>query len=367
MVASTLATLTGWLLFFALVLALGAVAARLLVLPWAARLQQGPAAEVPDAGELSEAAGLFTAAPSGTDGLLATAARVGLAGAVLTPAALALVFVRQLLEFRDPFVPWTQDARLLLLGTAWGDTWTAALVVSLVCAAGFVLAVRGRAVGWWLGVPAALALGAFPALTGHASGSGGLRWLTVPADILHVWAAGFWVGGLAFVLYADRRVWRAGAGAHGRADIGDGAGSVVDAGAGADIGAMDDGGAGVEAGVMDDSGAGTGTGALGLLVPAFSRVAVASVAVLVLTGTLAAWIHVPGPSALVSEPYGRTLLLKLALALVVLALGATNWRRLTPRLREPGGGRALRRSAAVELCVAQLVLLVTALLVRTAP
>ena len=317
--AATLATLIGWLLFVALVLALGGVAARLLVLPRAARAEPGPAA-----------------------GLALAAARVSLAGAALAPLAIGLVFVRQLLEFRDPFVPWQEDARLLLLGTAWGGVWLAAAAASLVCAAGFVLAARGRRGGWWLGAPAALALAAFPALTGHASGTGTLRWITVPADVLHVWAAGCWVGGLAFVLYADAWVRRA---------VPGGSQPIRDAPAHPD----------------PEPPRPSQAGALALLVPAFSPVAVACVATLVLTGALASWVHLPAPGAFLSSPYGRTLGAKLLLALVVLGLGATNWRRLTPRLQEPGGGRALRRSALVELGVAQLVLLVTALLVRTAP
>lgn len=335
----TLAALAGWPLLVGLVLALGGVAARLFIVPRLPRRDIGPSepmggATVDAATGVDETRG--AAAPTENDpttGAAATtwahaatgadaAARIGLAGALLLPPALGLVFVRQLLEFRDPFVPWREDARLLLLGTAWGATWLWALAASVVCAAGFALAARGLRSGWWLGAPAALLLGFFPALTGHASGAGGLRWLTITADGLHVYAAGAWLGGLAFVLYADRRTRRSAA-----------------------------------------------AGALPVLVPLFSRVAVACVATLILTGTLAAWIHMPGVGAFVSAPYGRLLGLKLILALSVFGLGAVNWRRLTTRLSDAGGSgeRALRRVATVELWLAQIVLLVTAALVRTAP
>jgi len=50
------------------------------------------------------------------DGLRRSAS-VGLAGAVLILVGLSLYFVRQLLEFRDPFV--REDAAVLP-GTSWG-------------------------------------------------------------------------------------------------------------------------------------------------------------------------------------------------------------------------------------------------------
>jgi putative copper export protein len=51
----------------------------------------------------------------------------------------------------------------------------------------------------------------------------------------------------------------------------------------------------------------------------------------------------------------------------VLGLGALNWKRLTPKLGEAGGNDALRRAATTELLLAQVVLLVTAILVRMSP
>ncbi len=110
-----------------------------------------------------------------------------------------------------------------------------------------------------------------------------------------------------------------------------------------------------------------GESALSPLVRAFSPVAMGSVAVLVLSGTYAAWLHVPGITGLVTTGYGRALTAKLGLVAVVLSFGARNFRVLTPRLGEPEGDRALIRSAALELAVAQAVLVVTALLVRMSP
>lgn len=287
--STALDAVTGWVLFSGLLFSVGPVVSRWLVVPRA----------WPDGG-------------ARLDDALRRSAAVGLAGALLTVTGLALYFLRQLLEFRDPFVPWTEDAGLLL-ATSWGTSWKAALVGSLLVGAGFALARRGRRASWWLVTPAALALAAFPGLTGHASGVEDGRTLALLADWSHVVAAGAWMGGLAVVVFLGRR------------------------------------------------------GNLPRLVPAFSPVAMVSVGVLVASGTYAAWLHLPGLGALFTTGYGRLLLAKLALVAVVLGFGARNFRVLTPRLGSAEGDGAMHRSAALELTVAQLVLLATALLVRTSP
>lgn len=298
---SALTLATGWLLFSGLVLSIGAVAGRSVIAPLSR-----------DGGEL--------VGPWVTG----QAARLGLLGVTVLLLGLGLVFWRQLVEFRDPFVPWTEDAGLLLSGTPWGGAWKAALAAAVVAAVAFLrLFWKGGEVGWWLAAPAVLALGAFPAFTGHAAATGGLRPLTLAADTVHVWSAGGWLGGLTLVLAAAWR-WRS-------------------------------------------SRPGAHASILPVLVTAFSPLAVACVGLLILTGVLAAWVQVPNLESLATTAYGRLLLLKVALAFVAFSLGAVNWRRLTPRLREAGGAQAMRNSAAVEILVAHAVLLVTAVLVRASP
>lgn len=298
--SGTLSAITGWLLFTSIALSAGAAIARALILP-----------RVSGVGEPS---------PEWlTDG----AARVGSAAALFLPIALMLYFLRQLLEFRDPFAPWTEDARLLLVGTAWGRTWLLGLGASLVTSGAFLVARSGRRRAWWVAAPAALALGTFPAFTGHAAGEEGLRFVALAADTLHMWAASGWIGGLAVVLYLELR-WRR-------------------------------------------ENPAVGVSLLPRLVPAFSPVAMACVGTLVVTGSYAAWLHVPDFASLVSTAYGRTLILKLLIVSAVLGLGALNFRILTPRLGEQSGNDALRRAASVELLLAQIVLCVTAVLVRTSP
>ena len=106
------------------------------------------------------------------------------------------------------------------------------------------------------------------------------------------------------------------------------------------------------------------------MVPVFSPVALVSAGLLVATGAVAAFVHVESVSALFASTYGRLLLAKVALVLLVMVLGALNWRRLTPRLLDSGHAEdadALRRNAIRELVIAQLVILATALLVRAPP
>ena len=290
--------LTGWLLFGGLALATGAVSTRWLILPRALSAED------------------LSSDPTGR-----ATAQVGLIGALLATVGVLFYFGRQLQEFRDPFVPWTEDADLLLNGTAWGTAWIRAAVGSTVAVTALAIARSGRAWGWWIATPVVLALCAFPGLTGHAAATENFRILALLADTTHVWAAGAWIGGLATVLYLER-------------------------------GAR-----------TQDS----GQSLLPVLVPAFSTVAMVSVATLLLTGTFATWAHLPGLSALVSTGYGRSLAIKLALVGLVLGMGAKNFRVLTPRLGTAEGDDAMRRSATIELIIAQLVLIATAVLVRTSP
>jgi putative copper export protein len=298
--SGTLNAITGWLLFTSIALSSGAVIARAVILP---RVGKG---EEPS-----------------SEWLLGGAARVGFAAALLLPVALALYFLRQLLEFRDPFVGWTEDASLLLTGTAWGRTWIWGAAASVLAPCAFLIARSGRRIGWWVAAPMVLALGALPAYTGHAAGEQSLRFVALAADTLHVWAASGWIGGLAVVLYLEW-CWR-------------------------------------------QEKPAAGVSLLPRLVPAFSPVAMACVGTLVLTGSYTAWLHVDNVGALVSTAYGRTLTLKLLVVSAVLGLGAVNFLILTPKLGEQSGNNALCKAASVEILLAQIVLFVTSVLVRTSP
>ncbi|GMV05247.1 MAG: hypothetical protein AMXMBFR53_15260 [Gemmatimonadota bacterium] len=290
---------TGWLHFLALTVSLGAVACRWVLLR----------------------RGVF----DGDDALAEarrTAARLGVFTGLALVVSFGLIFARQLAEFRDPFVPLWEDVGLLVRGTSWGTTWAIGAAAAFLLPPAFALAARGRSTGWVLATALALGLGVVPGLMGHAN-SGEMRALTLPADVLHVWAVGAWIGGLATLLTLEAT---RGAAPDGRTPS-----------------------------YLPD------------LVPRFSPMAITSVVVLGATGLLASWAHLPSVASLWTSSYGRLLMVKLALVAVVLALGAVNFRRLTPRLGEEAGRSAMRRAATIEFLVANVVLAITAIFVRTPP
>lgn len=300
--SAVLSTLVGWFLLASLVTGLGALAARWLILPRASL-------EHPATRRVAEHA----------------VARLATLAGVMLPVALLLFFGRQLAEFRDPFAPLGEDVALLL-STPWGSIWKGGTVVAVVTGISLAAAGVARRWAWWAATGGVLALTAFPALTGHASGAAELRTLALLADTLHVAAAGGWMGGLAAVLYVET-LWRR----------------------------------------SREGGEGESLTLLPGLVPAFSPLAVVCVSTLVVTGVFASWLHLTHWADLFTTAYGRTLTVKLSLVAIVMALGGLNWKRLTPRLGTEDGNAALRRAATVELLVAHLVLFATAVLIRTSP
>jgi putative copper export protein len=99
------------------------------------------------------------------------------------------------------------------------------------------------------------------------------------------------------------------------------------------------------------------------MVNGFSPLALTCGPLLVLTGLITAWMHLDPLSSLWTTPYGYTLLVKLCLVALVFGLGAWNWRRQRPRLGSEAAASLIRRSSAMEVGVATLVLVVTSILV----
>lgn len=254
--------------------------------------------------------------------LEASTARIGLFAALALIPAFAALLARQVGEFRFPGDPW-MGATQTVLTTSWGGAWWMGVAGALAGAVGFAVAAWGQAsrsglrFGWWLATLALAVVALFPGLTGHANASAPrVLWITL--DAIHVIASGVWIGGLALMLLLARR--------------GD-----------------------------------SGQGLLVRYVPCFSPVALSGAGLLVLTGGLAAIRELDTLSALWATGYGRLLMLKLGLVLAVAALGAFHWKRLARRLGTSAGDRAMQRSASLEFVVANLVLVVTAVLVRTSP
>jgi copper transport protein len=232
------------------------------------------------------------------------------------------------------------DLGTLVPHTRWGRAWLveiAALVVALgatlVMARGPAARDPGAGLGW------AIALGAPPAVaalaiswSGHAS-SGSDRTLGIAIDALHGWATAAWLGGLvglaALVPAAVRRL-----AAPERVRL-----------------------------------------AAGIVVR-FSGLAVAAVAVLVVTGVYRALAELSSLDDLVDTSYGQALLVKLILLTVLLMGGAYNRFVIHPRLEraalgltpdDGGAAAALRVSVAAELVLALALMAAVAVLVSLPP
>jgi copper transport protein len=202
-----------------------------------------------------------------------------------------------------------------VLQTRFGKVWLGQAILAATVAVVSFLRADERVV-----LLAAAPLVATPSLSGHASVSGGI---TLAADLAHVAAAAVWTGGLALVV-------------------------VALLGAGADRWPL-----------------------AARAVPRFSQLAVGSVAVLIVAGTVNAYEEVGAWRGLWDTTYGRLLLAKIALVLPLLALGAYNNRFAVPRLRRqvatPVEQRRFLRTAGAELALFAAVVAVTSVLVTEPP
>ena len=228
----------------------------------------------------------------------------------------------------EEFFPGDAAGNLLAVatGTPWAVGWWLQVAGMVLVAAGLLLPGDGaRRPRWGVVAAGALLLPLAPLLSGHGWADSP-RTLSAVATYLHVAAAGGWMGGLACLLVAGLPALRR----HGG-----------DAAAGAP--------------------------GLAGMVGAFSRVAQAAVAVLLLTGVAKVGLHIGAVSDLWTTAWGRTLLVKNLFVAGVLALGLYNWRVVRPALAEdPRPGR-LRRPALVELLLGAAAVAVTAFLVGQPP
>ena len=99
------------------------------------------------------------------------------------------------------------------------------------------------------------------------------------------------------------------------------------------------------------------------LVNSFSPLALTAAAVVALTGLTTAWMHLKRISSLWTTGYGITLIVKLIFVLIVVVLGAWNWRRVRPTLGDLGTEETIKRSSTMELAFGAIVLICTAVLV----
>jgi putative copper resistance protein D len=198
--------------------------------------------------------------------------------------------------------------------------------LALAIVLGICLALDRFALGRWLALGAALCLMASIAWTGHAvSTAHALGYVHLAADALHLYAASAWIGGLLPLVLLLRTGQRYHASAWAKLEL--------DA------------------------------------VRRFSSLGIASVAVLIVSGVINAWILVGSFRGLVVTPYGWLLLSKLAVFAAMLAFAAVNRFRLTPELASPPGGEAhgeavrlITRNSLIEIALGLVVFAIVGVL-----
>jgi putative copper resistance protein D len=167
---------------------------------------------------------------------------------------------------------------------------------------------------------------------GHGmAGNGRLAPIHMVADMVHLLCAMTWIGGLFFLGLVVHQ--------------------IVKAGAAARTGAPSDTQSELDA--------------LRRVLRRFSHIGYGAVALLVGSGCINALILVPQPDKLIGTDYGRVLLVKIALALLMVGVAVVNRILLTPPVMtsgSPASVRALWRSVVVEQGIGFLVLATVAVL-----
>jgi len=204
---------------------------------------------------------------------------------------------------------------LSLLVDAWSTgfgRWQAVRVVALATMSWLAWRLDRRGTWWWRASWAGMTLIAVVSVSasGHPVTQSPAA-LSVAVDVIHLSAASLWIGSLV-LLGVDRRTWLAG---DRDADV-----------------------------------------------ARFSRMAGRAVPVIAVTGVVQSVIMLGSPSELVDTRYGRLLASKVAVVVVLIAIGAVS-RALLRR----SGARSLTSSVASEIALGVIVVALTAMLTGVAP
>ena len=245
---------------------------------------------------------------------LTVLAWLALAIAILSGAAWLVLLASDILGSSIADVWLHGGAWPLLFDTRFGLVWCTRSALALLLG---LLILRPATRGVQL--VAAAALIALPALIGHAGATPGIAGDThLVSDMVHLLAAGAWLGGLpAFALL----LWQT----HRRAEA-------------------------------------TWSNFATQATRRFSIVGILSVTALLASGLINSWNLLSGPRDLVTTDYGRLVALKIGLFIAMVAIAAVNRFYLTPRLPEPAALRGLQRNSLAEVCLGLCVLLVVGIL-----
>jgi putative copper resistance protein D len=216
---------------------------------------------------------------------------------------------------------------IVLTKTGFGVTWAARFVLVVVIGACLpITSGRPNVLRRWAAVFAAACLVGALGFAGHAGAGAGITGLVhLAADVGHLVAAAAWLGALvplALLLHA--------------------------------------------AGHSHDQSSMT---IARRATQRFSTLGVASVSTLVVTGIVNTWVLAGSVSALLDTDYGRLLLAKVALFVVMVATAAVNRLVLTPRLVQEvdlvvgwAAMRRLRNNSLIETAIGAIILVLVAVL-----
>jgi putative copper resistance protein D len=272
-------------------------------------------------------AGKRTDLPAGVRSRLGAMAWVSLVLVAVSGAVWLVLLAQQISDGTLTAVLWDGIVWIVLTKTGFGTDWAVrfGFVVLLTISLPMGTA-RASALRRYVAVAAAAALVGALGFAGHAAAGGGTEGIVhLAADIVHLVAAAAWVGALvplAMLLHA--------------------------AGRSPDPPAM-----------MVARKA----------TQRFSALGVTSVGALLATGVVNTWVLAGSVAALFDTGYGRLLLVKIALFLVMVGVAAVNRRLLTPRLVQEfdqaaahSALRRLRNNSLIEAAIAVVILIIVGML-----
>lgn len=255
-----------------------------------------------------------TLAPAERGPAMHTSATRAMSALILLLVVAPIGAVQQARLLAGPDEPLLPMLRTIVAGTPSGTALQLQLFWGSAGLLALAMARAGRPRGWVAATMASVVLAIAVAVDGHPAADADPR-AAIAITTVHVLAAGAWIGTLF-------HIWRMSGSASSRT--------------------------------------------LAEVIRAFHRLAMVSVTLLVASGGAATWRTLREPSELWNSDWGLWLIRKVVLVAVVVALGAWHWRtaeqRALAEFREP-----LRRSLAIELLVAMVVIGLTAGLATTAP
>ncbi|HUP88785.1 MAG TPA: CopD family protein [Longimicrobiales bacterium] len=239
------------------------------------------------------------------DRIAKRAAAVGFIGAILTLIHVFEALPRLAQRAKMPVSEFMQTPSP---GAAW-------LYFTILAVIGYALALAGKRIGWHVA-----AFGVIGGLLRNL-GQVPIGRMTTP---MHVLTGGLWIGTLFVLVVAGLSV------------LAKGGGEVDELG---DRGVI----------VAD-------------MVNAFSPLALTCGLLVLVFGVIAAFREIRPISGLWTTQYGYTLIAKVCVVMVVLALGAWNWKKQRPTLGTEAAAQSLRRTATKELIAAALVIILTSVM-----